>query len=185
VGRSDDGRNLLQPVDARTVTECMEQLQEGYIASVAATAGCLMEPVRRDLYGVDARLIRPYPPPQEETTLGVQLKSTTKIRPDMTKETFSYQIKKRQYFDQLSEPRTTMKIVLVVMAVHREQPSWTKGDHDYLRLYYCCYWRSLEGEQVPADVAAPTVKIPTRNVFDAPALASILDRIKRGESLND
>jgi hypothetical protein len=47
----------------------MEQLQEGYVASIAATAGCVMNPVARDVYGMDVMFIRTRSSDEEESGL--------------------------------------------------------------------------------------------------------------------
>ncbi|WP_372663746.1 DUF4365 domain-containing protein [Amycolatopsis kentuckyensis] len=173
----------IQPVIERTFTDCMEQLQEGYVLAVAATAGCTVQPQRRDLFGADLLVMRDGATPgTEEVSVYLQLKNTTQIRPDLSKETFSYQLKKRVYFDKLAMRREKIKVLLVVMATSPVQADWSKGSHDSLSVQYCCYWRSLEGETAPHGVASPTVKIPTKNVFDADALTEILDKIDRGES---
>ncbi|MGW9308826.1 DUF4365 domain-containing protein [Saccharomonospora azurea] len=174
----------IKPVIDRTFTDCMEQLQEGYVCAVAATAGCTVEALRRDLFGGDLLITRDGKTAHDqEVSLLLQLKNTTTVRPDPDKETFSYQLKKREYFDRLAAPRKHPKLLLVVMTTSPNQTEWTKGTHDSLEVQYCCYWRSLEGEQAADGVQKPTVRIPTRNVFDAVALTDILDRLDRGEEL--
>jgi hypothetical protein len=68
-------RRRIEAIDDRTFTDLMEQLQEGYVASVAATAGCAVERIPRDIYGFDVRLVRPMPPGEEEITILAQLKT--------------------------------------------------------------------------------------------------------------
>ena len=178
-----ESRARIQPVIAKTFTVCMEQLQEGYVAAVAATAGCTTEPKRRDLYRTDLEIVRPPTNGQtEEISLLVQLKNTTIIRPDPAKESFSYKFKKREYLEELAKYRSR-KAILVVMATVPVQADWSKATHDSLEVQHCCYWRSLEGEPVDVNVQSPTVKIPTVNVFDATALTGLLDRLERGENL--
>ncbi|MGW0575247.1 DUF4365 domain-containing protein [Streptomyces sp. NPDC002920] len=163
----------------------MEQLQEGYVAAVAATAGCAVETVRRDIYGMDALLVRPATDPsRQEVSVFAQLKNTTTILPDPAKDSFSYQLKKRDYFDRLALPRKDPKAILIVMATSYRQSDWTKANHDRLELSHCCYWVSLEGQTAKDGVQSPTVKIPTANIFDSVALTGILDKLDRGESLN-
>jgi len=102
-------RNVIA-VDERTFTAMMEQLQEGYVTSVAATAGCSVEPITRDLYGHDLRLVRPgRTANEEEIPLLVQLKNTTTVKPDPAREFFSYQLRKREYLEHLAESRTIAK----------------------------------------------------------------------------
>ena len=176
-------RSKVVAVDARTFTDMMEQLQEGYVTSVASTAGCSVERIPRDTYGFDIRLICPGPPGQEEVTLLVQLKNTTTIKPDPEREFFSYQLRKREYLERLAVPRGDVKALLIVMATSGTQVEWTAADHELMTVKYCCYWRCLEGHPVDQKVASPSVRIPTANIFDAPALTRIMDMRSRGEPL--
>jgi uncharacterized protein DUF4365 len=162
----------------------MEQLQEGYVAAVAATAGCAAEFTRRDLYGIDAQIIRGRTSEQgDDVAINIQLKSTTTVKPDQNKGWFSYQFQKRKYFTDLSKMRPTIKTILVVMVTTPVQTEWSKATHDSLQVQHCCYWRSLEGETAREGVQSPSVRIPISNIFDATALTGIMDKIDRGESL--
>lgn len=178
-----DGSGQLEPVVKRTFGDCMEQLQEGYVAAVAATAGCTMQPFQGDLYGSDALLIRDSGVGLEEVSVLAQLKNTTTQRADIERGFLSYQFKKRDSFERLTEPRKFLKSILVVMTAPRRQIEWTSSSHDYLSLHHCCYWVCLEGQSASAGVSSPTVRVPTENVFDAPALTAILDRLERGDPL--
>ncbi|MFF7703249.1 DUF4365 domain-containing protein [Streptomyces lydicus] len=176
----------IEAVNEDTFTACMEQLQEGYVASVAATAGCAVENVRRDIYGMDALLVRPAEDPgKQEVSVFAQLKNTTTTLPDASKETFSYQLKKRKYFERLALKRKSPKAILIVMATSFRQADWTRASHDRLEISHCCYWVSLEGQTAKEGVQSPSVSIPTANIFDSNALTNILDRLDRGESLNE
>ncbi|MCG8916958.1 DUF4365 domain-containing protein [Actinokineospora sp. PR83] len=174
------------PVNPRTFTEYMEQLQEGYVAAVAATAGCSMEYIARDVHGLDVEFIRPGldPTVDEEISVRAQLKNTTTKKPDTTNGWFSYQFSKRESFLHLSKKRRTApKAILIVMVTSPIQADWTSASHDLLEVRHCCYWRSLEGE-VPKDgVQSPSIRIPTSNIFDASALSDILDKIDKGGAL--
>ncbi|MGY1867310.1 DUF4365 domain-containing protein [Nocardia gipuzkoensis] len=161
----------------------MEQLQEAYVASVAATAGCSYEPVKRDTYGCDALLVRAPDAVKEEASVYVQLKNTTTLKPDPLKSEFSYQFKKRRDMEMLVQQRKRLKKILIVMCTSPAQAEWTVAAHDHLHMVHCCYWRSLEGLAVPA-AQQPTIRIPTMNVFDAAALTKILDQIDSGGSLD-
>ncbi|MFF4889809.1 DUF4365 domain-containing protein [Micromonospora chersina] len=175
----------IEPVDARTFTTLLEQLQMAYVAAVAATAGCTFEPIDRDVWGYDAWLIRP--PSQigfaEEVPLAVQLKNTTTIKPDPTSETFSYQFKQRKYFDALAFPRKNVQGICLVMASPPQQANWTAPGHDFMRLEHCCYWVNLKGRQVDPDIKSPSVKIKTANIFNAEVLSGMMDKLERGEDL--
>ena len=185
---ADDGASSnkqIQPVHAASFTEMMEQLQEGYVASVAATAGCAVQVIRRDIFGFDVLLVRPgETPSHQEVSLYVQLKCTTTTKPDPANPHFSYQLKKREYFDRLAARRSSPKALLVVMVTSPRQTEWSGATHDELRVSHCCYWVSLEGQTARPGVQQPTVHVPTSHIFDAMALTEILDKLDRGESLN-
>jgi len=175
----------IEAVDDQTVTDMMELLQQGYITSVAATAGCTVEIIRNDKWGIDAQFVRPpLTALEQESMLYAQLKCTTQTTPDPEKDFFSYQFTKRQYFDHMAKVRGYPKAILIVMTAPRRQHEWTEVSHSGLLTKRCCYWVHLEGMEVDPKVARPTVRIPTKNMFDAYALNDIIDKLDRGESLH-
>ncbi|MET9920475.1 DUF4365 domain-containing protein [Streptomyces sp. NPDC006435] len=175
---------MTEPVDRRTFTTCMEQLQEGYMQSVAATAGCLFIKQGRDMFGVDALLVRtPSDPLGEEAGFYVQMKSTTQIAVDSSAESFRYRFEKRDYMERLVRPRQRMKSLLVVMTIPKGQSEWTRTAHTHLEVKQACYWASLEGMTVPP-AEKPSVRIPTANLFNAEALTVIMGKIEKGEPLH-
>jgi len=175
----------IEAVNPDTFTSLMEQLQEGYVTSVAATAGCAVVPIRRDIFGFDSMLVRPAGTPgKQEVSVFAQLKCTTTVRPDPKHPSFSFQLKKRQYFDALAMKRRDPKAILIVMATSHRQADWTAATHDQLSVAHCCYWVCLEGQEANPGVQRPTVHVPTENIFDANALSAILDKLDRGEELN-
>lgn len=173
----------VRAVDDITFTTCMEQLQEAYVTSIASTAGCIIEVVRRDLYGMDVSFLRPNSQGHEESILWAQLKNTTTIRPDAAKEHFSYRLKKRRYLEALAKLRSRPKAVLLVMVTDPDQSIWAVGDHDMLAIRNCCYWTYIEGHAVDTGVESPTVNVPTRNIFDAAALTMLMDTLGRGNPI--
>ncbi|MFJ4869460.1 DUF4365 domain-containing protein [Streptomyces sp. NPDC088757] len=178
------GSGIAEPVDRRTFTTCMEQLQEGYMQSVAATAGCLFIKQGRDMFGMDAMLVRTSSDPLgEEASFYVQMKSTTQLTVNGEAESFGYRFEKRDYMERLVRPRLGMKSLLVVMAIPKGQAEWTRTAHTHLEVKQACYWLNLEGMTVPA-VERPYVRIPTANLFNAEALTAIMGKIERGEPLH-
>ena len=171
------------PVIPHKFTEMMEQLQEGYVASVAASAGCSVEFMRHDRYRVDALVIRQIDQSREEVSVKAALKNTTLARPDPARPYFSYQFHKREHLESLTMPRKDPKAILLVMVTTPEQAMWTECDHESLKVRHCCYWAYFEGDTVTPGVQSPSVQIPTANVFDSAALTTIMDKLDRGESL--
>ena len=127
----------IKPVDSETFTECMEQLQEGYVFSVAATAGCLAERLRWDRFGADVSFVGSSGPLRREVMLFAQLKSTTTIAPDPESTSFGYQFHKRAHFDRLVIERPIFKTILLVMVTDPDQSKWSHGDHESLRVRKC------------------------------------------------
>lgn len=111
----------IKPVWPATFTDCMEQLQLGYVVSVAATAGCLVQPIERDRIGMDVLFIRPGPSEEEEISVYAQLKSTTTVKPDPDQDNFSFRFKHRGHMQRLVNPRSGIKAILIVMATHPDQ----------------------------------------------------------------
>ena len=81
------------PVVARTFTSMMEQSQEGYVSCVAATAGCSVELIRRDLYLLHAMIFRSIDESHQEVSVMAQLKNTTLVTPDPDKSYLRYQFR--------------------------------------------------------------------------------------------
>jgi hypothetical protein len=156
----------------------MEQLQEGYVFSVAATAGCVVTKIDRDVYGMDIQIVKSYGSDTEEQIIQVQLKNTTTIKPDVTKADFPYKFKAKEHLERLALSRRHLKSILVVMVTDPRQNQWTFGDHDALMTSHCCYWANLEGYDVKPNVAQPTVRIPVANAFDSDALLSMFRRLE-------
>ncbi|MEV6838595.1 DUF4365 domain-containing protein [Streptomyces sp. NPDC051133] len=161
----------------------MEQLQEGYVSSVAASAGCSVEVVGKDTFGVDVQFIRPPATHlQQEAILFAQLKCTTQVTPDRDTKSFQYRFSKREYFEGLAAPRTHIKKILIVMTVPLEQLAWTEVVTGGLLVKRECYWTHLEGKT--SELVKPVIDVPTDNTFDANALIKIMERQDRGESLD-
>lgn len=171
----------VQPLIESNFTQCMEQLQEGYVFSVAATAGCAVELTHRDQNGIDVIFTRPSGATLEEAILQAQLKCTTTLLPDPSKPTFSFQFNHRSHFDHLAKARSTVKAILLVMVTEPDQSMWTSAGHDSLSVRKCCYWSYLEGQVSDAD--KPSVRIPTQQVFSATALSNLMDRVQQGQPL--
>ena len=173
-------QSQLVKVVPRTFTNAMEQLQEGYVTSVAATAGVTVQNVHRDLHRYDLELVRQPASNLEEVTVKAQLKSTTAvtIKPGATH--FDYRFDSRDAFESLAMRRSVVKHILIVMLVHPDQRRWSFAHHRAMLTRRACYWMYLEGQIAPQRPLKPVVSVPLNNIFDASALTAILDRIESG-----
>jgi hypothetical protein len=180
VATSNETAAKIVPVHADTFTTCMEQLQVGYVTAVAATAGYLVQTIDRDYFGVDVQFVRPADGLDQEKLLWAQLKCTTSFKPDPTKAEFGFQFSRRKNLEQLAKTRSRPKAILLVMTTDPVQAGWTSGDHDQLAIVNCCYWVHLEGHQIADGVEKPSVRVPTKQIFDAAALISLMDTLGVG-----
>lgn len=170
----------LTKVVGRTFTDAMEQLQEGYVSSIAATAGVAVQNVSRDLHKFDLELVRQPDITQEEVSVKAQLKATTGVSIKPGDDHFKYRFKSRDAFDSLAMRRGVVKHILIVMLVHPNQHNWSYAHHRAMLTRHACYWAYLEGQVAPATPKAPVVEVPLANIFNAVSLSGILDRIEVG-----
>lgn len=170
----------LTKVVPRTFTNAMEQLQEGYVTSVAATAGVTIQNVFRDLHRYDLELVRQPSASIEEVSVKAQLKSTTAISVKPGATHFDYRFESRAAFDSLAMSRSMVKHILIVMLVHPNQRRWSFVHHRAMLTRQACYWMYLENKTAPDRPLKPVVSVPLVNIFDASALTGILDRIEAG-----
>lgn len=173
-------RKMIHPVVDKTFTECLEQLQEAYVLAVAATAGCLVEIKRRDRYGADIEIIQQDPTGGEELTIGAQLKCTTRITPDASVVDFPFQFSRREHLEELTKARGRVKKILLVMATHPVQSTWTTASHEEMWIQRSCYWANIEGDDIAEGVKKPSVRVSTANRFDAPELLRMFTRLGKG-----
>lgn len=164
----------------RYFTNSMEQLQEGYVSTVAATAGVTVHTVTRDLHKYDMELVRQPSISVEEVAVKMQLKATTDFKIDLVSNTFDYRFRSRQAYESLAMQRSTIKHILIVMLVHPDQTRWNFVHHRAMLTRHACYWMNLEGIQAPAAPELPVVSVPLANIFNSSALTGILDRIESG-----
>lgn len=167
-------------VNPRTFTDAMEQLQESYVSAVAATAGVAVQNVYRDLHRYDLELVRQPSASVEEVSVKAQLKSTTSISVKPGATHFDYRFESRSAFDSLAMIRTSIKHILIVMLVDRDQSRWSEVDDQAMLTRRACYWVNLEGHAAPERPLKPVVSVPRANLFDANALTGILNRIEAG-----
>lgn len=168
----------LVKVVERTFTDAMEQLQEGYVAAVAATCGVSAQFVTRDMHKYDVEFVRQPDGDVEEVSVKAQLKSTTTVMVRPGASSFRYRFESHEAYASLAMKRGLQKHILILMVIHQDQSRWTYSHHRAMLLRHCCYWLNMEGFTSSAD--RPYVSVPTANVFNAAALTGILDRIEGG-----
>jgi hypothetical protein len=64
-----------------------------------------------------------------------------------------------------------------------DEKDWIAQDEDGLILRKCAYWMSLRGMPESPDVNTVRLAIPRANVFSAPALRELINKVRAGEPL--
>ena len=170
---------VITPVHGGTFTALLEQLQEGYVSAVAATAGCSINFFRHDTFGMDALIVR-HKDEARETHLYVQLKCTTTVPAGSAPESFTFSFKSDSQVDHLRAPVGASPPILIVMLAHPEQAKWTEGSHDSLTVRHSCYWKNVASAPPDETGSDLSVRINRSQRFDAESLIAIMDRIEMG-----
>lgn len=164
-----------------SVTSAMEILQNAYLHAVVAASRCSLGAPTPDRF-LDwtinhqsrAHIV------DNEATLKVALKATQQI--DISKLSrqadFSFTLK-NEHLDYLSFVDPTISRILIVMTLPKTIDDWIAAEPNALTIRHCCYWVNLEGAS-PRGRSETTVRVPTKQIFDAKALCEIMTRIGRG-----
>lgn len=172
---------MIQPVHEDTFTAMLEQLQEGYVYAVAASAGCSVNVQRRDTFGVDALITRHREGDEFETHLFAQLKCTTTVRAGEDAGDFVFSFKHQRQIERLQQTNPSgLPTILIVMVAHPSQANWATGDHDSLTIRHSCYWKHVAGADPGETDSDLSVRMHRTQLFDAAALLGIMDRIQEG-----
>jgi len=116
--------------------------------------------------------------------IDIQLKSTINYRED--KENIIYDLRNKNYNDLVIITKTGTKKILVLLILPRDKREWINQDINSLVLKKCAYWCSLGGKDEVGDSDSTTVvKIPKNQVFSVENLKQLMEKIERGEDLNE
>lgn len=157
----------------------MEAFQWGYLQSIAAAAGCILDSTSVD-DGVDAMLrhkSEEHANAAKIARLELQLKATSRYV-GSTADHISARVTKQRY-DELIVPDPAVDLIVVILSMPAEQANWTISDHDHIRLHHCAYWVNLAGS--PETTAAhPTISAPKTQPFNDVTLCHIMRTIGQG-----
>ena len=170
---------VVAPVHDGTFTSMMEQLQIAYVEAVAATAGCTMNVMNRDTFALDALIVR-HRDNEDETHLWVQLKNTTKV-PVAQEGEFTFAFNHARQLDRLRRMAGGSPVLLLVMVSPPSQASWTHGTQAAQTIQHSGSWKNDATADQEETRSELSVRVSRLQVFDAPSLLSIMDRIERGE----
>lgn len=145
-----------------------------YVLAVAARAGYTTAERDLDRDGVDLSIqaggsMRP--------ALDLQLKATINLGAPRDG-AFHFPLRSQNH-NLLCIPAQTPRL-LVVLDLPRDEGQWMTVTREELTLRRCAYWANLYGRDETPNVESVTVPIPERNLFDVPALQSLMEQSRSG-----
>lgn len=160
-----------------------EVLSRAYIQIVAAACGMSYDPRGID-YGFDMTLHELQIDDdgrRSESGFGIDLQVKSTSAPTWKRDELLFDLPVKNYND-LRQPGTGRCRLLVVLSLPEEENLWVKVEPAGLLLRDAAYWHSLAGLPAPNNRKTARVAIPRSRLFSPEALASLIDRVKRGEA---
>ena len=160
-----------------------EALSRAYIHAIAGSCGLSCS--TRDFdYGIDLSLheIKEQNSHYFETgnRIDIQAKScTASLAADGP---IVYDLDIRNY-DILRRSADVFPRILVLLTLPGDEKHWIAQDEDGLILRKCAYWMSLRGMPESPNINTVRLAIPRANVFSAPALRDLMNKVRSGEPL--
>jgi hypothetical protein len=160
-----------------TDNDIKERLSIGYVAAVAARAGCQVVEWHVDRNKIDVTIGSVSGTPAK---LDVQLKCTENANFTPTHLVFS-DLDVASY-DVLRSTVIQSPKLLVVLSVPTNSDHWVTAGPDELILRTCAYWINLCGEPEVQNTSTKTVYLPRAQAFHPDALRDLMSRAhKRAE----
>jgi hypothetical protein len=158
-----------------------EALSRAYIQALAGVCG-LSCSFRDFDYGIDLTLhsVQYKGRRYSETGFKLDVQAKSDRRATLTAESVLHDLEVKAYED-LRDPAAGCPRILVLLVLPPEEADWTEQTEQHLLLRGCAYWLSLKGMRRTSNRRTVRVALPRANVFSAPALLALMDKIKRGE----
>jgi hypothetical protein len=158
-----------------------EIYSRAYVSAVAGAAGCTVAPPFPDTDSVDLILKYKHEPgPFHFPMLEVQIKSISTIELKEGVESFSYDLKKKNY-DELRGPYYHAPRLLFLVLVPRLSSEWTLHSEKEFLLRKCGYWVSLRNAPESDNTATVAVTCRRADVLAPDSLRDIMIRIAVGD----
>jgi hypothetical protein len=160
-----------------------EALSRAYIHAIAGSCG-LSCSFRDFDYGIDMTVheIKERDSRYFETGVRIDIQAKSCTAPLAADAPIVYDLEVRSY-DILRESSETSPRILVLLTLPSDEQDWTAQDDDGLTLRKCAYWMSLWGMPETSNVNTVRLKIPRTNVFSAPALRELINKVRAGVPL--
>lgn len=166
-----------------TENHTKEMISSAYVQAICGYAGMNLMKFNND-YGMDGcfayvkkvgnRRI------EDGTRLDFQLKSSINV--DIEEEYIKYNLEVKNYNDLVDEEVGTPRI-LIVYKMPQDKYEWIKVNTEKVTLKNCAWWCSLKGKKVSDNNQKKTIYIPKNQIFDEKALITLMNKIRKGETL--
>ena len=160
-----------------------EALSRAYIHAIAGSCG-LSCSFRDFDYGIDLSVheIEHRDTRYFETGFRIDIQAKSCTAPLAADGPIVYDLEVRSY-DILRAPPAFLPKILVLLTLPGDESAWTTHDENGLTLRKCAYWMSLRGMPETPNVNTVRLRIPRTNVFSAPALRELINKVRAGEPL--
>ena len=155
------------------------QFSVAYVQAVASVAGFYVQGADRgfDKDGIDLTVLqRGALGLTTSTRLDLQIKSYSG---DAQGDPWPFDLPVKSYTGLIATEYQVPRI-LVVVRVPAEVGDWLAHGEEQLVLRRCGYWRSLRGAPPTENASTVRVQIPRANLFDPPALSSLMRQVSEG-----
>jgi hypothetical protein len=158
-----------------------EIYSRGYVSAVAGAAGCAVAVPYPETDSVDLILKHEHEPgPYRFPMLEVQVKSISTLELEEDDESFSYDLKKKNYDDLRGIYHHAPRLLFVVL-VPRNSSDWTFHSEEELLLRRCGYWVSLRNAPESNNTATVAVTCHRKDSLSPASLRDIMIRIASGD----
>lgn len=150
-----------------------ERLSIAYVSAVTFRARFNLSQLHVDDHGIDGT-IKSYSKGIDRVDF--QLKST--IAYELTDEHVVYDLEARTH-NMLAEA-DGIPAILILFIMPRDCNLWLEQTEEELRLRYCAYWLSLEGEERTNNSRTKRVLVPKANAFTVAGLPILFSKLIPG-----
>lgn len=165
-----------------TLQHTQENLCRAHIQAIAAMAGVNLGLSHTQDYGVDGQfdpvVIREGRRITSGFPLPFQAKAT--INWERKEGNIVYDLEAKSFNDMVMRTEAESTLLLVLLCLPPDQPSWHAVSQDTTSINHCCYWHIVEGE-LTSNAATKRIHIPEDRLLTPQALLDLLEyeRLRR------
>lgn len=167
-----------------TDNDVKSELSFTYVKAVASMAkmSCDVTSRTNDANGIDAVIyargdILPQKSLRNEILINVQIKSTSKIKIDFSRNEIAFFINSQKQYNTLVEERRMNPTILVVYCLPNNMQYWIQQSEQELVLHGGAYWTCLMGKEKTTNSSGETVYIPRNQLFTVKSLTDFACKI--------